>query len=435
MVCKTTASLVNIKYILNIFPNTPPPSYQMVPPLNSVQIALHTLLQVPSIVQRLWYRMAKLYRATVLAVILTAMATCICVWILVVPNTLVQQINLKAALLRSRRPCSLSALKEVFLKEGMFPNATHWTDDKELVSDFCEFRSDSRTLKECLTTNGIKSIAVIGDSNVNNVLKSVLALIGGCKVVKQERLAVRNGMQPDARYFSKTNNGHMTHERHCVSCLSNKTTCKVGGKDIVVEYISMEYLWDTEITTFRLNKKATCRNVPGFRYDRPCPQSHSTQQFVYKEYFRTNYPDLILHFTPSHDKDTMTPVEVLMAAEMLGRMFEIYVPKTTDVIVFSKVYEEVFIKPEKWRKVKYEGRYDILQQVQRENIAVSHGLHRAIEQNSNIHVFFDLFKMGEGVAHDWGLDGIHKKPIWYDTLLKYFTKVLCHTALKYGSVF
>ena len=78
---------------------------------------------------------------------------------------------------------------------------------------------------------------------------------------------------------------------------------------------------------------------------------------------------------------------------MVG-LFEIYVPKTTDVIVFSKVYEEVFIKPEKWQKVKFEGMYDVLQQVQRENKAVSHGLRRAIGQNSNIHVFFDLFKMG-----------------------------------------
>ena len=275
---------------------------------------------MPSIVQRLWYRMAKLYRVTVLAASLTAMATCICVWILVVPKTPVQQINLKTALLPSRRPCSLSLLKEEFLKEGRFPNATYWTDDKELVSDFCEFRSDSGTLKESLASKEIKSIVVTGDSNVKNVLKSALALIGGCQVVKQEQMAVRNGMQPGVSYFSKTSNGHMTHERNCNSCLSNKTTCKVGGKVIAVEYISMEYLWDTEITTFRLNSKANCHDVPGFQYHRPCLQSHSTQQFVYKEYFRTNYPDLILHFTPSHDKSTMTPVEVLMAAEMLGRI-------------------------------------------------------------------------------------------------------------------
>ena len=75
----------------------------------------------------------------------------------------------------------------------------------------------------------------------------------------------------------------------------------------------------------------------------------------------------------------------------------------------------------------YEGQYNILQQTQRFNQAHGMGLKKLLSrQPRNIWVFFDLFELGRDVADEWGIDGVHKRPKWYSTIIKYFFSVFCN---------
>ena len=261
--------------------------------------------------------------------------------------------------------CSFSLLKRIFLTTEKFPGDVYWinnqpgnNDTYEMKSSHCRFPTEHNgNIMSCLRGRKVKKIALIGDSNTKRMVDELIMLIGKqgtCIKVKEEGLAVHNHLQPDAKYFSNDTRGHKTNQRHCSSCLSKKFKCMIDNTDstiLHVEFISMEYLMDNEIyTALMAPPRINYCKLAGFNNGHgPCPQSHTTQQFIYKQYFRqTGYPDVILHFLNNHDKAIMNAQEELMAAELLGRMIEMYVPATSRVIFLGKMHEEVHLKPEKW---------------------------------------------------------------------------------------
>ena len=91
------------------------------------------------------------------------------------------------------------------------------------------------------------------------------------------------------------------------------------------------------------------------------------------------------------------------------------------------MYEEIEKKPTEWKRVKYEQNYGVLEQVQRLNEAtLDYLVPFLLVENSRIYTFFDLFTFGAENRKEWGLDGIHKQPEFYDAVMYYLTLLLCN---------
>ena len=137
------------------------------------------------------------------------------------------------------------------------------------------------------------------------------------------------------------------------------------------------------------------------------------------------YPDLILHFATSHDRKIFTAEELGVHTELLASYYSLYIPHTTKLVFFNKPHVELPLKDKNWTSARYEG-LEENEQTRRMNAAHAEGLSKLVsERVANIFVFFDMLHIGYEMPGEWGLDGIHKKPLWYKTIVNYLSQLVC----------
>lgn len=142
-------------------------------------------------------------------------------------------------------------------------------------------------LFQCIT------IIMMGDSTCSRQSNSFTRL-HNCHIISREN---SGGKMPDLNYWSRNNSilNIQTHYRDCSGCNSYRAKCNFGH----FEYITMEFLHDTELTTRRNAWEKSCNNNPD--YTRFCSQSSTTQEFLFNEYLHI-CPDIIYHVsTGVHD--------------------------------------------------------------------------------------------------------------------------------------
>ena len=109
---------------------------------------------------------------------------------------------------------------------------------------------------------------------------------------------------------------------------------------VYVESIGMRYFKDTIITTPR---KCSVN-------DPICARSNTTQEFLFQEYFKDDYPDLIL--IPRNSHDIRLPVnmtEIESVTKYVVQIVTEYVPNTTTAVWLSEIAEYDARRPEKFK--------------------------------------------------------------------------------------
>ena len=101
--------------------------------------------------------------------------------------------------------------------------------------------------------------------------------------------------QPDVAYVSTNNNISRSdlrfQKRECVGCKSQLKKCSLShNRSVLIEYVVMEFTLDTEVSAYR----TPCLGQ--------CLHSNTNQQFIFREYLKGDYPDLILLFSNAHDR-------------------------------------------------------------------------------------------------------------------------------------
>ena len=157
--------------------------------------------------------------------------------------------------------CSLQRLKQQFISEGSFPSDIQWQDGNfsnfmdvnSILSHTCDstiLNGDLGNISVCFQNKNISKIAIFGDSNGSRLSDALRMRLAPCNQVKKEADDPRS--HPDRSYFLPNRpNVLTTTARGCKSCLSSYYICTGLGRPIVIEFISMEYTIDTEITTQR----------------------------------------------------------------------------------------------------------------------------------------------------------------------------------------
>ena len=317
--------------------------------------------------------------------------------------------------------CSMEVIKKYCIDHNYFPTGGRWINSS-YFPDLCRFPSTNITkerLRECLTRRNVKKVVVLGDSNGVRYFGATMKLLQTfmpCKTVKRE-----DGVyKPDVKYFTNGTklkaSDIVVHNRDCGGCTSIAVKCSHNTMEITIEYISMEYYMDTEITTVRNLWQHNChpsKNAP------TCRQSNSYQEFIFSEYLEDNYPDVILLFSGSHDYLRYGLTKIRGDMEYLKMLIKKYVPEQTKLFWFSRISQ--------YPKQKRESEEELNVLIERSNLELFDVLRTEfVETDGRILPFFDVFDMSLGVR-DWAVDGVHRKSEWYAVVLSSWMQTFCET--------
>ena len=338
----------------------------------------------------------------------------------------------KNTTLDGSRACTLSGIQDYIASHNFFPQQGDWNFiGKKPVSwqpDMCELQPVEATdFTSCIVEKNLLRFVILGDSNGKRYAEALVRQLsdndGNCTEIKKEN---KPRFQPDATYFK--NGKHIdqayikTHLRDCSKCESKLVICSVTDNiQVHVEYIAMEFLLDTEITTYRIYHNAKdC--PPGHQ----CFQSNTYQEFILRQYLAGRYPDILLVCLNTHDH--MRKSMPVLRADMryLLNLIQYIVPKTTDVVFFTEIEDYLPRKPAPWRKVIFEGGYGTTEHVSLVNKYLFETLQPAIgELDSNIHGFFDIQTLSHQVLPVWSIDGVHLNPSFYTIIINYLFQTIC----------
>ena len=282
-------------------------------------------------------------------------------------------------------------------------------------------------LRECLVQRNVTTIIVLGDSNGLRYFRATKKLLEQfliCRTLKQE---IKYSI-PDVSYFTKGTklkaSDIVVNHRDCGGCRSITESCSDNSTKINVEYISMEFYLDTEVTTVRNKWQKNCHASSEASY---CRQSNTNQEFILGEYLEDNYPDVLLLFSGNHDKARAGLTKIRGDMEYLKMLVKKYVPQQTKVFWFSKITENQQQKQQYWRDLIFDGKWKTNPFLERLNYELFDVLRTEfMETDWHILPFFDIYDMSLGVL-DWTLDGIHRKAEWYDAVISNWLQTFCDT--------
>ena len=340
------------------------------------------------------------------------------------------QDHLPVRLFMKRAPnCSVEVIRKYCLDRNYFPTGGRWINSS-YFPDLCRFPSTDITkerLRECLTRRNVTKVIVLGDSNglrYFQAAKKLLERVLRCGHIKHEI----DPTKPDMNYFTKGTKLNasdiVVHNRDCSGCTSVAMKCRDKANEIDLEYIAMEYYIDTEITTVRnkwLNNCHRSKEAP------LCRQSNTYQEFIFGEYLEDNYPDVILLFSGNHDKARSGLSKIRADMEYLKMIIKKYLPKQTKLFWFTKFPENLSQKSKFWNDVTFDGNLKTNAFIDRINLELFDVLRTEfVETGGRILPFFDMYDMSLDVL-DWTLDGIHRRPEWYDAVLSSWIRTFCET--------
>ena len=137
---------------------------------------------------------------------------------------------------------------------------------------------------------------------------------------------------------------------------------------------------------------------------------------------------MILLFSGNHDKARAGLDKVRGDMEYLKMLIKKYVAKRTKVFWFSKIAENSQQKRDKyWKNLRYDEKWKTNPYIERLNFELFDVLRTEYkETGGNILPFFDIYNMSLGVL-DWAVDGMHRKPRWYDVVVSNWIQTFCET--------
>ena len=336
--------------------------------------------------------------------------------------------NSSTAPVIDRPLCSVDFIRKYSVEHDYFPTGGKWSKS-QFQPDACRIPYEKvppEKLLDCLKRRNIRKLAILGDSNGDKYFGVTLKLLQKfmeCRTLKAER----HRTLPDVEYFTNGTRLHaadiVVHNRDCSRCKSRTEVCTKGTVTVAIEYVAMEFFLDTEVTTVRNNWQKNC---PAGTRTPACHQSTTSQEFIFREYFEDNYPDVVLLFSSSHDKARHEFNVVRAHMEYMKTVINTYTPKQTRVFWFSKMGENEDKKPEEWQNVKFDGgKFSTNEQIQRMNRELFDVLRSEFtRKDAIIYPFFDMYDMWTAVS-DWSSDGVHMGGPWYSSAVSIWFQMFC----------
>ena len=327
-----------------------------------------------------------------------------------------------------RPACTLSFLKQYAIEHhsySRFPftqigkkakvapsgNYSCWFPDSQM--------SQSLTFRDkCID---VSRILLLGDSNGRRYTDAMISAIKAsgwsCKTTKVGHQT--NAYLPDPKYFVREpmiKLDHIQfHSRDCHSCTSVMFECsRSSGQRLTVEYLSVQYLLDSEITSVRNGKMCEGRTT--------CDQSDTHQEFIFREYLADRYPDVLFYFLNSHDLGRHSLKRIKISADYFFNIVDSYMPSTSRVILLSSMKRLLQKDP---RKVSYEDNLNSNEkQLIINRMVYESADSRLKDENKQWYAFPDLYDVSKITDHMYS-DHVHRTPVWYQHITRYLLQLIC----------
>ena len=323
--------------------------------------------------------------------------------------------------------CSSSIIKEYIRTHDFFPELGTWFINNNTpiswTPELCHFNASrlQKNILQCIKSKEFYSFLILGDSNGHRYGNALVRLLSSgyknaCKTTKREG---GDSFKPDIKYFATKGQIQERdirfHDRDCRGCNSFTTECSFDGMKIKVEHIAMEFVLDTEITTYRACKRG-----------QQCFQSNTYQEMIFSEYLQRQYPDVIMLFQNSHDRMRESLAVYDANINYLVKLVENLVPQNTSVVWLSELGEYIPKKPEIWRNLTLKGGFNNSEHIHEFNKRLFNAIKPIVgNPNSNMHGFFDLQKLSHTILPYWSKDGMHVESSWYSLMIRYIMQTLC----------
>ena len=281
-------------------------------------------------------------------------------------------------------------------------------------------RKETSALK-CKIKKNISSIVILGDSNGGRYWYAMHRLLTSnrwkCITLKQEQ-PTENGL-PDPKYFVKEPAiplGDIHYRsRDCHGCLSSLCQCSFGGAQLTIEYIALEFLIDSEVTTTR---KIASRCKGKFHYY--CPHSDTYQEFIFREYLNNKYPDVLLFFTSMHDINRHTLKHIRVSANFFFNLVENYMPRDSYVIIMNGMKRQTMPF-----KATYENELTANEMQVLHNEIIYDTVHNRLTNPLLFWYVFPTLFDNSTSTNDLYADYVHRTPEWYTSISGYLLQLIC----------
>ncbi len=339
--------------------------------------------------------------------------------------------------------CTSELFRNYYKSFGYFPSDGEWTNRDHgippmlsvFIPKMCRFRwpsLPSDILGKCLKEKKIRYIMTIGDSNGAEYFVALLThakkVYNECNMVKSEQ-RLSGGFVVDLAYFSHNKSHHvsdissqdLSSTRSCRSCYSRSFICispkTVAPAALTLEHISASSLWNRQ----NLDSTDTTKAEPG-------TSSNNLQAFVFNDYIREYFPDILIIFPPfGHEKVRANLTEIGQDLKRLHGIVEGVRPRSNSVFWIPNFTE---FEHRRWgRSARYKNRryggltasqvIDKLNHVLFNELADS-----LLKENSGVFAFFDLFNVS-ATMDKWSTDGVHMIAMWYLKMMGYLLQMFC----------
>ncbi|CAH1772915.1 unnamed protein product [Owenia fusiformis] len=361
----------------------------------------------------------------------------ICIWIGILgvswiksdsPHT-IQQPKIKHT---GKKPkCSLEFLKNYFLENGEFYARGVWSKQSWIAKDCVATLVD---MPNMLFNNNLSNILLVGDSTATRYARAFVNAFKTtykCRLEKKENAGYK---EPDMRYFSNIPQEDMYfHTRECYGCDSflyncsndsiGKSNVRHSGSHVTIEYVSMEYFMDTEITTLRFphgKTKNKCRKTNQYA---PCEQSPTSQEFIFNEYLQLKsheaYPQLILLIANHHETR-------MRDAANFKRTFTWFLDVVNNSIKNHPETRVIWLEPtfvEESKQSNPDVKNRQFKNVELYNEAKKQLIPYFSEQYPRFWPFYGVMKISERVP-GWNQDGIHFNMEYYESMISLLLQAL-----------
>ena len=203
--------------------------------------------------------------------------------------------------------------------------------------------------------------------------------------------------------------------RDCHSCTSIMLECsRSSGQRLSIEYLAVQNLLDSEITTFRTGKMCEGRTL--------CDQSDTHQEFIFREYLADRYPDVLFYIMNSHDLGRHTLKRIKISADYFFNIVDSYMPSTSLVFLLSSMKRLLQKDP---RKLPYEDNLNSNEkQLIINKIVYESAESRLKDKNKQWYAFPDLYDVSN-ITDCMYSDHVHRTPVWYQYITRYLLQLIC----------
>ena len=285
----------------------------------------------------------------------------------------------------------------------------------------CWFPEKNVTQKEnttkCEMKKNVTYIVILGDSNgfrYSTTAIKVLEKNGwNCTILKGEYPSRPD--YPDPSYFRKPGiplEDIRYRTRDCHSCISFLSRCSLQNKQLEVEYLALEFMLDTEISTLRTTWGRCHTRIF-------CPHADTYQEFLFREYLADRYPDVLLFFTSLHDIGRHTVKHMRITAKFFFNLVESYMPSDSYIFIMDGT------KRRSNNKQYYENkRTPNDMQIMHNKIIYDTIYDRLTNPNLLWYAFPTLFDNSTITDHTY-VDHAHRTLAWYSSIMNYLLQLVC----------